>query len=245
MSYLGNPPVVQATRTLSEFVATAGQTTFTPPGGYQVGYVDVVVNGSMLQQTDFTATDGSTVVLASACSLLDDVRIIALGTFQVANATPADGSVTTAKLAAAAVTQAKLDANVAGNGPAFMATRSSGGSQSISAGVWTKLLYPDESYDTNNNYLNSTFTPTVAGYYWVRVATAQSNSGTQVAIYKNGAFHSGQNYSGSDWVQLSALVFCNGTTDTVEAWAMPGAGGMNHIVNTGICQFQAFLARAA
>ena len=143
------------------------------------------------------------------------------------------------------LTQTGLAANVAGNGPAFLASRASGGNQVISANVWTKLLYPDEAADSNNNYTNSTFTPTVAGLYWVRVATAQPSPGTQVAVYRNGGFYSGQNYSGSDWIQLSTLVYCNGTTDTIEAWAMPGAGGMNHIANGALCQFQAFLARAA
>jgi hypothetical protein len=81
MSYIGNEPVISATRTITEIVATAGQTTFTANGGYTVGYVDVFVNGAQLQLTDFTATNGSTIVLNQAATVNDDVRIVAWGTF--------------------------------------------------------------------------------------------------------------------------------------------------------------------
>ena len=137
-------------------------------------------------------------------------------------------------------------AGVPVNGPAFSASRASGGTQSLSAGVWTKLLFPDEGYDTNNNFTNSTFTPTVAGFYWVRVAAAQVNAGTQLGIYKNGFLQSGQNAgSGSgDWLEHTALVQCNGSTDTIEGWAM-APSGMNFLANSVLCQFQAAMIRSA
>jgi hypothetical protein len=137
-------------------------------------------------------------------------------------------------------------AGVPVNGPAFIATRSSGGTQTISAGVFTKLLFPDESFDTNNNFTNSTFTPTVAGFYWVRVAAAQVTAGTQLGIYRSGLLYSGQNSgSGSgDWLEVNALVYCNGTTDTLEGWAF-APSGMNFIANSILCQFQAALIRSA
>lgn len=158
----------------------------------------------------------------------------------------ADGTVTTSKIQSQAVTQAKMAPGVAGNGPAFVAVRGSGGNQTLSAGVWTKLLFPDESHDTNNNFSGSTFTPTVAGFYWVRVAAAQVNTGTQLGIYKSGTLQSGQNAgSGSgDWLETTALIYCNGTNDTIEAWAM-APSGMSFIANSVLCQFQAFLARSA
>lgn len=85
MSYIGNEPVVSATRTLTEYTATAGQTTFTAIGGYTVGFIDVIINGAQLNSDDFTATNGSTVVLTNACSVGDNVRLVAYGTFSVAN----------------------------------------------------------------------------------------------------------------------------------------------------------------
>lgn len=86
MSYIGNEPIVSATRTVTEITATAGQTVFTANGGYTVGYLDVFVNGAQLQNTDFTATDGSSVTLSSAAQSGDDIRLVAWGTFQTSGA---------------------------------------------------------------------------------------------------------------------------------------------------------------
>lgn len=91
MSYIGNPPVISATRTVTEITATAGQTVFNANGGYTVGFLDVFVNGAQLQSSDFTATNGSSVTLAQAALVGDDVRLVAWGTFNVANA-PAGGT---------------------------------------------------------------------------------------------------------------------------------------------------------
>lgn len=85
MSYIGNEPIVSATRTVTEITATSGQTVFTANGGYTVGYLDVFVNGVQLQNTDFTATNGSSVTLSSPASTGDDIRLVAWGTFSNAN----------------------------------------------------------------------------------------------------------------------------------------------------------------
>jgi hypothetical protein len=85
MSYIGNEPIVSATRTVTEVTATAGQTVFNANGGYTVGYLDVFLNGAQLQNTDFTATNGSTVTLSSAASIGDDIRLVAWGIFSNAN----------------------------------------------------------------------------------------------------------------------------------------------------------------
>ena len=74
--HLGVQPdtVVQPSyRTITEFTATAGQTTFSP-ASYAVGYIDVFRNGVKLGTADFTATNGTSVVLNNACTLGDYVR---------------------------------------------------------------------------------------------------------------------------------------------------------------------------
>lgn len=63
-------------RNVSSFVATSGQTTFTITGGYTAGLVDVYVNGTRLSSADFTATSGTTVVLATGLVANDIVDII-------------------------------------------------------------------------------------------------------------------------------------------------------------------------
>jgi len=74
MSYLGIPPFGRTVRTVTESIATSGQTTFYPNGGYAVGYVDVSINGIALLTTDYTATNGTSVVLNSAAAVNDEVK---------------------------------------------------------------------------------------------------------------------------------------------------------------------------
>jgi len=64
-------------RTLTEFVATNGQTTFNV--SYTVGYIDVFVNGILLSGDEYTATNQTSVVLNEAASSGDIVSIITFG----------------------------------------------------------------------------------------------------------------------------------------------------------------------
>jgi len=64
-----------ATYTRTSFTATAAQTTFTV--SYTVGFVQVYLNGVFLNGTDFTATNGTTVVLATGAAAGDIVEVIA------------------------------------------------------------------------------------------------------------------------------------------------------------------------
>ena len=77
MAYIGVPPFGQTVRTVTEITATAGQTVFSPTGGYMLGYVDVYLNGVLLNSTDFVAPNGNTVTLAAAASAGDEFKSIA------------------------------------------------------------------------------------------------------------------------------------------------------------------------
>jgi hypothetical protein len=71
----------------TQFTATAAQTNFTIATGYTVGFVDVYLNGiRLVVADDFTANDGSTIILATAAASGDSVEVVAYGTFNVANA---------------------------------------------------------------------------------------------------------------------------------------------------------------
>jgi hypothetical protein len=63
-------------RTIQTFTATANQTTFTIAGGYVVGLVDVFINGVRLTASDFTATNGTTVVLTTGTGVNNIVDVI-------------------------------------------------------------------------------------------------------------------------------------------------------------------------
>lgn len=90
----GNITPAVGTYTRTTFTATAGQTSFT--ASYTVGYVQVYLNGILLNSADYTATTGTTVVLASAAAAGDLVDVIALniGTFSSGGYTRTDYTAT-------------------------------------------------------------------------------------------------------------------------------------------------------
>ena len=74
--YIGTTPVPQSTQSRQSFTATASQTTFNT-SGYTAGFVDVYLNGvKLVDGTDFTATNGSDVVLTTGASASDVVDIV-------------------------------------------------------------------------------------------------------------------------------------------------------------------------
>jgi len=91
MSYLGVPPFGRTSRTVTEVVATSGQVTFYPTGGYIPGYIDVYLNGAQLNNSDFTAGDGTSVVLTIPAVTSDELRFIS---YTLALVTGGGGSVT-------------------------------------------------------------------------------------------------------------------------------------------------------
>ena len=64
----------QFTKSTSNFTATSGQTTFNV--SYTPGFVDVYVNGVRLTASEFTATNGNSVVLSEGANLNDVVDIV-------------------------------------------------------------------------------------------------------------------------------------------------------------------------
>ena len=82
--YIGPIPVPQATQSRETFTATASQTSF-GTAGYQVGYLDVFMNGVKLAPADFTATNGSDVVLASGAAVNDIIEVVSYSAFEVLN----------------------------------------------------------------------------------------------------------------------------------------------------------------
>jgi len=80
--YIGNIPTPQATQTRQTFTATAGQTSFATLG-YTPNFVSVYLNGvKLIDGTDYTATNGSDIVLTSAAALNDTLEMVAFTTFE-------------------------------------------------------------------------------------------------------------------------------------------------------------------
>ena len=107
---------INGTSARYKFTATASQTTFTGADdngntlNYDSGFIDVFLNGVHLDPSDYTATDGSNIVLNSGATVNDELYVVGFGTFSVADfdASGLTGTINIARLADASVTNAKL-----------------------------------------------------------------------------------------------------------------------------------------
>ena len=97
--YIGNIPTPQATQTRDTFTATAGQTTFAT-SGYTPSFLDVFMNGVHLLGggVDYTATNGSDVVLTSGAAAGDTLEVVAFSTFEASDVTASSGFTVTGNL---------------------------------------------------------------------------------------------------------------------------------------------------
>ena len=84
--YIGPAPVPQSTQTRQTFTATSGQTSFAT-AGYTAGFVDVYMNGvRLVDGTDFTATNGSDVVLTTGAATGDIIDVLMFTAVDLATA---------------------------------------------------------------------------------------------------------------------------------------------------------------
>jgi hypothetical protein len=159
-------------------------------------------------------------------------------------------------LPSATVTQATLATPVYSQGvPAFSAYRS--GSQSgFSSGVFGKIQFNAEEYDTSNCFDSTTnyrFTPTVAGYYQLNAGVSPSaftGNYFLVGLYKNGSLYkNGTNYSPNTLAgatgTVSSLVYLNGSTDYVEIYIVVNGTPFVNGTNTADTYFNGSLVRGS
>jgi hypothetical protein len=124
--------------------------------------------------------------------------------------------------------------------PTFSAYPSSSVQQTITSGSQQKVLFQNEEFDVGNSFSSSKFQPTVAGYYQlnsvVRISGTMGTGESMLVIWKNGAeYKRGWNQSGTEVganffaLQVSAVVYANGTTDYFEIYIQQGSGGNRDI----------------
>jgi hypothetical protein len=159
-------------------------------------------------------------------------------------AAPAVSGTNTATLPAATGT-----VMVSGNMPTFSYYQSA--SQTLATNTATKLTFTSNNWDTTSGmFASSRFTPTVAGYYVVdggfEVGTAYT--GGECNIYKNGSvFKSGMAVNGGNIANrfaISALVYCNGSTDYIELYGYISIGQATS-TGSAYTYFQACMLRTA
>ena len=262
MAYIGKTPIVGNFQKCDAITVVNGQAAYTlqvsstnvvPESANHM----LVSRNGILQapgaDISFTVS-GSTLTFDSNLATGDVIDFVILLGNVLDLGTPSDGTVTNAKLAQdiisgetalAAVpattdeilisdagTLKRIDAQFFQNTPAFSCHLS--GNQSIGTGSWTKVTIDSEDLDTDGKFTSNKFTPTVAGWYLIRVF-CRFDSGNdmvncQVGIYKNGSLIN-KHTEGSIEVQsklLSQLVYLD-SDDYVEMYVKQDTGGSINI----------------
>lgn len=159
-----------------------------------------------------------------------------------------NGSTGIDKVQDGSIVQADLASNVVGTGPAFSAYLGAS-SPTATSGVWTKVTFDTEEYDTNNNFASSRFTPNVAGYYVFNAGVTFTSGVLQVAsLYKNGVEYKRGNYAANNTNTeiVFGQVYLNGLTDYVEIYVNQSSGSTQTLYGTSATTyFQGAMVRAA
>jgi hypothetical protein len=173
--YLGIPAsgiTTTAYRTVTEFTATASQTTFIPPS-YTPGFISVFQNGSLLGSADYTATNGTTVILAVGATVGDLVTVESFYVSSVVNAIPATaGSVISTYIAAGAVGSTQIVAGAV--------TPTQLNTQAQYTGFKNRIINGAMVFDQRN--AGASVTPTVSSYTldrWIAILSQSSKYSIQ------------------------------------------------------------------
>ena len=204
------------TITLFKYSATAGQTTFTGSDSasqtlaYTAGMIIVTLNGVVLDTSDYTATNGTSVVLDSAASASDELNIIAFTAFNSASVTTASADFSIGDdlsfTSDGAIINMGADSDVTmthvhNKGvqfntqpiiptPTFRACKVTT-SQTFSNATFTKITFNQEDWDIGGYYTSDICRAPVQGFYQVNVSlsltSGNDHDGGLVAIYHNGS----------------------------------------------------------
>jgi hypothetical protein len=122
------------------------------------------------------------------------------------------------------------------------------GTQLVSSATFTAVQFDSETEDTlnwhSNSVNNTRVTPTIAGYYLATFTGVTNTTTTRniSQISKNGTLVAKTDVSATTTaLNISHMVFCNGTTDYLEAVLYQQNGTA---VNTGPSFFSVMLVRA-
>ena len=140
-------------------------------------------------------------------------------------------------------------AMVSGNMPTY--SYYANANQTFANVTFVKLACNTSDWDTTGGmYSNSTyrFTPTVAGYYQFNGQVCWNSAiSSLVGLFKNGSEDKRGTFGQLASPTVSALIYCNGSTDYVELYAYQASGSSQNNANTSTIYnwFQGVLVRAA
>ena len=216
--YLGIPAsgvTTTAYRTLTEFTATAGQTTFTPPS-YTVGFIAVYQNGVMLGSTDYTATNGTTVVLAVGALVGDLISTESFYVSSVLNALPVTGGTISGNLVVTGTASITGVTTLTGglNTPLAVA---SGGTGAVSLAAASIATYTGTETLTNKTLTSPTLTNAVMtgtvtiplSYIRLNTANGYGSTNTKIRRFTNTVNNVGTDITYADSATLGATFTIN------------------------------------
>ena len=230
MPFIGNQPALSYTSFAKQDFSTSATTSYTLDNpGANANELALFINFVRQEPGSYSAS-GTTLTLTEATSSSDDMYCVYLGK-AVQTVNPPNASVGTSQLASSLDLSSKtitLASNMT-NTPSFWVKLS--GTQSIADNTQVDIQFNNEQLDTDNCFNTSTytFTPNVAGYYFINVQillNAQNPSDFflgRVFLLKNGsqeffAQHDNRNTASGFGQTISAygIVYANGTTDAFK-----------------------------
>jgi len=242
MPFIGNQPAESYSAFQKQDFTTSATTSYTLDNPVaNANELALFINFVRQEPTTAYTASGTTLTLTSATASSDDMYCVFLGK-AVQTVNPPNASVGISQLSATGTKDATTFLRgdntfaVAGgtNTPAFEAYRSD--NQGISDGVWTKVQFDIEEFDTNSMYDNSTnyrFTPTTSGKYLCYYVVRGGNDGgstlnnVSVKFYKNGSTYQTAssittnfyNNPGANATQSSTqIINFNGSSDYLEVF---------------------------
>ena len=178
----------------------------------------------------FTATD--TITSAKMNNIIDQTTMTSDAvdgtTLEVVSGKLKVKTITSSQIGSSSVIQSALAPNVAGNGPLIYATTTV--ATTVPTGLpATKITLNTVSPDTNNNFANSRFTPTVAGHYQINGAVFVTGSGVNslaAYIHRNGSpTIGGSSVNALTYNSVTSIIlYLNGAGDYVELFASHSNG---------------------
>lgn len=150
----------KSTMNKERILATAGQTAFVVPDGYTPGYLDVLRNGTDLDDPDFTATDGINVVLTLGANLNDVMTFKKYDSFSVSGGGDLLSTNNLSDVASAATSRTNLGLQIGTNVQAYDANIVSDASYVHTDNNLTNIL--KTGYDTAYTHSQAAHAPTNA-----------------------------------------------------------------------------------
>lgn len=215
-SWIATGSAINGTASRQVYTATASQTTFAVT--YDVGFIDVYLNGvKLIAGTDFTATNGTNIVLTVGAAAGDLVDIVAYGTFEVANTyTQAAADAKFVEQASIGVTVQAYDANntTATNTQTLT-------NKTITGTVETKVAMGANDIDLSaGNY----FTKTIAADTTLTVSNVAPSGSVSAFVLEltNGGAYTITFFAGVTWAGATAPTLTEAGVDTLAFFTSDG-----------------------